>query len=245
VDQTRGSDYVIWGVAALLYVIDAARLLAPREVLLVEAGRRRLSALISSDPFTLGGRVLCFAPLLRPHRGVFVAPWGRPWQPAGELPAVVDGIERLRASLGVGRVLAWAGAALLFVVGPALTLALGPNAAVVFTAILLYPAVAVAIGWLWWRRPRLGVGVGHALLVSVEMAICPPMLLNLVRKITGAHALTVDGGQLAGIMAPDEARPAAMAAILGRTEALLDAAAPDSSEADELQRYLVTLRSAS
>ena len=34
--QTRGSDYVIWCVAVLLYVFDAARLLAPRELLLVE-----------------------------------------------------------------------------------------------------------------------------------------------------------------------------------------------------------------
>jgi hypothetical protein len=242
VDQTRGSDYVIWCVAVLLYVFDAARLLAPRELLLVEAGRRRLSAVLSGDPFTLGGRVLCFAPLLRPDRGVFVAPWGRPWQPASEFRAVVDGIERLRGSLGVARVLAWAAAALLFVVGPALTLALGPNAAVVYTAVLVYPTVALAIGWLWWWRRRLGLGAGHSLLVSVEMAICPPMLLNLVRKITGAHALSVDGGQLASAMAADGTRPAAFAPIVGRTEALLEAVGPDSSEADELQRYLVTLR---
>src|SRR5215471_13080104 len=105
----RGSDYVIWGVAALLYVIDSAHLLAPRELLLVETGRGQLSALISSDPFTLGRRILCFAPLLRPDRGVFLAPWGRPWQPAGELQTVVDGIDSLRASLRVARVLAWLG----------------------------------------------------------------------------------------------------------------------------------------
>src|SRR5207248_7371605 len=34
----------------------------------------RLSAVFSAYPFTLAGRILAFAPLTRPHRGVFVAP---------------------------------------------------------------------------------------------------------------------------------------------------------------------------
>ena len=71
--EPRGSDYVIWLVALALYAWDSAHLLSPRELLLVEAGRQRLSVVFSESPFTIMGRVLSFSPLLFPHRGVFVA----------------------------------------------------------------------------------------------------------------------------------------------------------------------------
>ena len=166
-DETRGSDYAIWCVAALLYACDAARLHSPRELLLVEAAAGRLSAVFSSHPFTLAGRVLAFAPLLRPDRGVFVAAWGDEWRPAPALSAALDAIARLRGSLGLARAAATIGFALLFVAGPALTLLLGPNAAVVYVAAALYPAVAAAVGHVWWRRRRFGLTRAQAALVSV------------------------------------------------------------------------------
>ena len=83
-DQPRSAaDYAIWAVALALYVSDAAKLLSARQLLLVEAGRGRLAAALSETPYTIAGRVLVFAPLLRPDRGVFVALWGRPWLAAG------------------------------------------------------------------------------------------------------------------------------------------------------------------
>lgn len=240
--ETQGADYAIWCVAALLYLFDAARLLAPRELLLIEGGRSRLTAVLSREPFTLAGRVLCFAPLLRPDRGAFVAPWGREWLAAGELQAAIAGIERIRAALGGARGVACAAFLLLFGMGPALTFVVGANAAVVYTAALLYPTVALAIGWLWWRRRRLALTVRHTLFVSVEMAICPALLPNLVRKITATHRLTVDGGQLASATAAAAARPEVLAPFVDRAESLLDGADDDSTESETLQRYLVTLR---
>lgn len=241
-DQTRSSDYAIWCIAALLYVFDAARLLSSRELLLVEAGRGRLAAVLSEHPFTLVGRILAFAPVLRPDRGVFLAPWGQPWAPDAALRAAIETVEGLRASLVVPRVLASVGFGLLFVVGPALTLVLGPNAAVAYTAAVLYPAVFTAIGCLWWHRRRFGLAVAHSAWVSVEILICPAFLPNLVRKITATHPLQIDGAQVVGATASAEVKEEVLSRLASRAEELIEAAALDSDEGDQLRSYLGTLR---
>jgi len=158
-DEARSSDYVIWAVALLLYVWDSASLLAPRDLLLVESGRRRLAVRMSESPFTIAGRVLAFSPLLLPWRGAFVAPWGRPWVDAPALAATLQAVQQGRAALLAVRVLATWAFALLFVGAPLLTLLMGPNTAVLYTAMGLYPTVLVAIGCLWRQRGCLGGGL--------------------------------------------------------------------------------------
>ena len=69
-EHTRLVDHAVWVVALALYAYDAARLLGPHDVLLVEAGRGRLTPMLSDPPFTSWTRVLTFAPLHAPHRGV-------------------------------------------------------------------------------------------------------------------------------------------------------------------------------
>src|SRR2546427_11288690 len=149
-------------VAALLYVSDAAKLLPPRQLLLVEAGRGRFAASFSATPYTVAGRVLSFAPLLLPYRGVFVASWGGAWTDGARLKKVLESVERLRGSLRGARVLGILGFVLLFAVGPALTWWLGTTAAIVYTAAGLYPTVVVAIAYLWWRRRALRLTTGRA-----------------------------------------------------------------------------------
>ncbi len=43
--------------------------------------------------------MLAFGPLYLPHRGVFVATWGRPWMDAAGLQATLGSLARLRAYL--------------------------------------------------------------------------------------------------------------------------------------------------
>jgi hypothetical protein len=241
-DQTRGSDYAIWCVAALLYVFDAAKLLSPRELLLVEARGARLAAIFSGNPFTLAGRVLEFGSLLRPDRGVLLAPWGQPWAPDAALESAIQAVERLRASLLIPRVLASAGFVLLFVAGPALTLLVGPNAAVVYTAAVLYSTAFTAIGCLWWQRQRFGLTITHSAWVSVEILLCPAFLPNLVRKITGSHLLQADGAQILSATASADVKEEVLARLASRAEELMEAASPDSIEEEQLRSYLGTLR---
>ena len=242
--EPRSADFAIWLIALALYVFDAAKLLSPRELLLVEAGRGRLASVFSAHPFTLTGRVLAFAPLVLPHRGAFVAGWGRAWTDDRTLAATLAALAELRATLRPARVLAVWGFALLFVIGPGLTFLLGPDSAVLYVGAVLYPTVFVAIGVLWWRRRALGLTRGHAAMVSVEILVCPAFLPNLVRKITTAHAVEGDGAQIVLAAAGAGVKAEFLARLASRTEELINEAGDDEGGQAQLRAYLTTVQAA-
>ncbi len=243
-EPTRVADYAIWGVALLLYLYDAARLLGPHDMLLVEAGHGRLAPALADNPFASGTRALAFGPLHLPHRGVFVAAWGRPWCDGARLRTTLESVGRLRASLGVVRLLAALAGVLLFVVGPALTMALGPDAAVLYTAAALYPTVVAAIVALWWWRRPLRLTAGRSAVLSLEVLICPAFLPNLVRKLTGHQSLEADGAQVVVATAAAEVRDEFLARLARRTEAMLEEDAADPATQARLRAYLATLEAA-
>jgi hypothetical protein len=217
--------------------------LAPSELLLVEAGGGRLRPLSAESAFGSGGRALVLAPLHLPHRAVFVAAWGRPWLDAAGLAAALGGLAERRACLRPVRVLASIAFALLFVVGPAATLTLGPDAAVLGVAALLYPTALAALVTLWRRRQRLGLGRARALWLGVEMVVCPAFLPNLVHRLSGAQPLEADGAQLLVATADAGVRDEFLERLRARAEDLLDGAADPAAEA-RLRAYLAGLRSA-
>jgi hypothetical protein len=240
-DDTRGADYAIWLVAFALYVLDSARLLAPREMLLIEAGRQRLAAAFSAHPLTLGGRVLAFGPLHLPHRGAFVAPWGRAWSDAPSVRAALKALDRRRRSLFVPRLLAAAAFLLLFAAGPALTLTRGPSAAILSVAALVYPLALAAAAALWCQRRALGLSGLRCALLGIELLVCPAFLPNLVRKITALHPLEVDGARaLLATASPEEAAEL-LARLEARAEELLGESEPGAEQ--PLRAYLAALRS--
>ena len=243
-DQPRAADYTIWAVAALLYVCDAARLLSPRDVLLVEAGHRRFTAAFSGAPYTLAGRVLTFAPLLLPYRGVFVAPWGRAWTDRATLEAMLESLRELSRQLLVPRLLAAWSFALLFVVGPGLTLALGVNAAVAYTGVVLYLTVLAAIACLWWRRRDFRLTAGTMALISAEVLVCPAFLPNLVRKITAPTIVDVDAAQMLLATAAPDVTDEFLARLEVRMEELIGAIGPDAPAEAQLRAYLAAVRGA-
>lgn len=244
--ETRGSDYVIWLVALALYVWDAAKLLSPRELLLIEAGYRRFSTLFSENPFTLTGRILAFCPLLLPHRGVFVAPWGQRWVNQAQLATTLKSLEDLRGSLLVMRVVATWAFVLLFILGPVLTLWLGPAAAVVHTAVAVYWTALTAVVSIWWQRRDLRLTGARAFWLSIDVLICPAFLPNLVRKITATQVLEMDGAQILFATATPEAKQAFVRQLESRTENLLgeETDLADECGSDELRSYVAVVRDA-
>ena len=244
IDPPRLADFAIWLVALALYVGDAARLLTPRQLLLVEAAGGRLASVFSAYPFTLGRRALVFAPLVLPQRGAFVTSWGRPWSAAPALRAALDSVQALRGTLGVARILAGWTFVLLFVVGPMLTLSVGTDPAVLITAALLYPTVLVAIAVVWWRRRAWRLGRGAAALLSVEILVCPAFLPNLVRKITAAHPIEVDGAQVLVATAAADVKDEFLGRLTTRTEELINETADDAAGQAALRAYLDVVRTA-
>jgi len=238
-----GFDYTIWILAFLFYVGDAARLLSPRQLLLVEAAGGHLVPGFSEHTFTTVGRSLVFGPLLMPFRGVFIAAWSTAWRDTAGLQGALAAIETLRRQLGVIRPLVSMVFGLIFVVGPVLTWVLGPGAALLTVAALLYPALGVTAGALWWKRRALSLSTARVTWLSVEMLICPAFMPNLVRKITTAAPIEADGAQILAATAPAEVREEFLARLAVRTEALIDEADDDGSR-DRLRAYLARVRAA-
>lgn len=239
-----GADYAIWIVALALYVGDGARLLSPRQLLLVEARRGRLVPGFAEHTFTTVSRSLVFGPVLMPHRGVFVASWSTPWRDGVGLRATLQSIDELRRSLAVVRPLVSLAFALLFVVGPLLTWLLGPDAAVLSTAAVLYPTIAGTIGALWWKRHDFRLTVARSVWLSLEMLVCPAFLPNLVRKITAAQPVEADGAQILAATAPPDVREEFLARVAVRTEALIEETGDDEIGREQLRAYLATVRAA-
>jgi hypothetical protein len=234
-DETRGAHYTIWLVAFILYVYDSAKLLSPRELLLVEAGHGRLAPGFSDNPFTLAGRVLLFAPLLQPFRSVFVAPWGKPWARHEALKTTLASIEDLRSALRSVRILATGAFLLLFVVGPVSTWLLGPDAAVLYTAAVVYPTTLAAVGCMWWQRRALRLTASRLTVLSAEIVVCPAFLPNLVRKITTLQPVEIDGAQIIAAAADPTVRDELFTRLEARIEDLPD---------DDLEAYRSTIREA-
>lgn len=243
-DGARGADYTIWVVALFLYIIDAARFLVPRHVMLAEAGPGRLRPIFSEDPFTLAGRSLTFTPLLRPDRGAFAAPWGTAWVEAARLTSTTEFIGQLAARLFAVRVFAATAFILLFGVGPGLTFMLGPDVAVLYTAAILYPVVVAAVATVWWQRRGLQLALGRCAWLTLEILVCPAFLPNLVRKITWPHVLPVDAAQIL-VGTGSSVDEDFLARLERRAQDLVEEAGLEEEVArQELQAYLATVRGA-
>jgi hypothetical protein len=241
-DEARASHYTIWAVAFVLYLSDAARLIRWRELLLVENGRGRLRPSFSDNPFTIAGRVLAFPPIVLPHRGAFIVAWGGKWSVDRDVTTALAAIEQLRGALGLVRVAAVAGFALLFIVGPVLTVLGGPGPGVLLTAALLYPTILGTAAALWLKRDALRLTRLQAIGLGLELLVCPAFLPNLVRKITTKHHVDADGAQIVAVTAPTEVRDEFFTRLQGRADELLNEASADDALQQELRSYLVMLR---
>jgi len=242
-DEARVGDVTIWLVAGILYVLDAAKLLSPRDLLLVETGRSGyLAPVFRAYPLTLAGRVLVFGPLLQPYRGVFVAPWGQTWTEPAKIEANLEVLARLRGSLLVARLLATWAFGLLFIVGPALSLVRGPTTAVLYVAAAVYPAGLVALTMLWWQRPSFRMTPIRCAGLGLEVLVCPAFLPNLVRKITTIHRLEADAAQILLKTGAHTLTEDFLGKLEARAEELGEATGPQGQE--QLRVYLATVRGA-
>lgn len=173
-----------------------------------------------------------------------MAPWGRAWSAAATLSAALASIASLRGVMRPARVLAAWSFLLLFVIGPVLTLTLGTDPAVLCVAALLYPTVLMTIAVLWWRRNAWRLSRGAAALLSLEILVCPAFLPNLVRKVTAAHAIEVDGAQLVVAAAAEDVKQEFLGRLASRAEVLINEAADDAEGQAALRSYLAVVRAA-
>jgi hypothetical protein len=74
--------------------------------------------------------------------------------------------------------------------------------------------------------------------------VCPAFLPNLVRKITAAHAIDVDGAQLLVATAAADVRQEFLGRLTSRAEVLINEARDDAETQAALRSYLAVVRAA-
>lgn len=177
--------YFIAG-AWLLYLFDSGAALYADE-LLFATGMGGWHNVAGGGQLLFGRRVLLPNPLLPGARLLRIC-----WSRASSVPAnaetsaaTLEHVETaaFRQALrplqfGVGLLLV-----LIAVALPALFHGYGPGLPLLLLVIAIYALNLAMAAWLWHARVRLGLGKRACLLLTVDLLLCPPFAINLVRKI--------------------------------------------------------------
>jgi hypothetical protein len=182
------SELYLVGGALLFYLLDSVLLLYGDE-LLFAAGRRGWHNVAAGDLLLFGRRVLVPNPLTPAARVLRVC-WSGPWvggataEQSVPLPlerALVPAFVRALRPLQMGV------AALLLLIAvalPAVLYAFGQGLALLMLLASIYALNLGLTAWLWRVRAALGLGARACCFLTVDLLLCPPFGVNLVRKIT-------------------------------------------------------------
>jgi len=175
-------------LAVGLYLLDSALLLYADEGVLAAAGARRWRLGFGSAILLMGRGLYLPAPLA-PHRPLFRLHWSVPRREGAAAPG--DWTDR-RVLLAPLAPLVWGVALGLFVLLPlGLYTRLG-DAALIGALALIYASILAAIVWLVRARVRTGLSRLRLARLAFESLVCPPLALNLVRKLSAEPTVAED-----------------------------------------------------
>lgn len=178
--------------AIALYLYDCVLPLYGNELLIVKGvGRWHIE---EPGPFVLGGRRLALLDPLQPYAPTFRMVIDAPsllvaTEVTGDIQPMIDALLLHRVLCGV--------LAVLVVLGlPIVSLLVGPGIEMLAVFGSAYVVALTSGIFLWTRRQRLGLTSRYSLRLAIDGLLCPPLGVNLVRKLT----LQVDVGNAASLV---------------------------------------------
>lgn len=175
----------------LFYLYDAALLLKSDEGLL-RRGRRGWQATLASKGFELRQRWLLWPPIFLPHQPIYRLRWNATQitLPGDAQPAKLQ--EAHAASFKAFTIPLYLLATLLFIALPVSLLVLHSELTQLICLGLIYLCTA-GISLLTLRHGRQGHSPrGLARSTALQILLCPPFALNVVRKLSQAHTTQTD-----------------------------------------------------
>jgi len=171
------AELYLVGGALLFYLLDSVLLLYGDELLFAE-GIRGWYNVASADLLLFGRRVLVPNPLT-PGAPLLRACWSGASAPMQRTsaPAFLRALYPLRS--GVVALLL-----LIAVALPAILYAFGQGPPLLLLLASIYALNLFMTAWLWRARAALGLGARACVFLTVDLLLCPPFAINLVRKIT-------------------------------------------------------------
>lgn len=175
----------------LFYLYDAALLLKPEEGLL-RRSRHRWLGLLASRGFELRQQWLLWPPIFAPHQPIYRLRWNAAQI---RLPGDADPAKALAghaSSFKAFTLPLYLLAALLFIALPLSLLLLHSELAQLICLGLIYLCTA-SLGLLALRHARQGhSSQAVARSIALQILLCPPFALNVVRKLSLAHEVQTD-----------------------------------------------------
>ncbi len=250
----------LMALALAFYLWDSARLLHVNEAAL-QAGRAgRWRALFGARQVRLRGKELLLPNPLTPHRPLYLLSWtlpaaapagpaaqataapttGASAAPAAPAPAAkamtgtVAWEQDAARYRGLQPFILLSGLSLFGLLPLSLFARLGDVAALASLG-LMYLGIAGASVWLLRHRRALDLPPGRWRALLLEGLLCPPLALNLLRKLALAHSPQEDFTQAVRRLLPEPAQSQALAQCALRVDEELEGEDGDSPRAQALQ----------
>lgn len=232
-------EALLIAVALALYLLDATLLLQPGEYALVQRARAGWAAHFGAMHWRLGGREPWLPNPLLPTREIYRGTWRiEDALPATEPPGAPSLQPRLPWA---PRLCACAMLVLIFAVLPA-SLFMQHNPLVVGMVALAIYLLSLCAAWCVWRcRKAMGLSTRSAWETAIECIVCPPLAINLVRKLCLRSTLRPALSAVApGLDA--EAQQALRMALLPRLQEQIEIEPPGTERSRRLQGALHALK---
>ncbi len=219
--------YLVVG-ALLFYLLDSVLLLYGDE-LLFATGPRGWHNVAAGDLLLFGRRVLVPNPLT-PGARLLRACWSGASAPMerASAPAFLRALYPLQ----------WGVVALLLLIAvalPTVLYAFGQGLPLLLLLASIYALNLCMTAWLWRVRTALGLGARACIFLTVDLLLCPPFAINLVRKITLQQKQAGDPLSFATAHFGASQFAALCVLLAGRVRAELAAAEPGGAHYQQLQ----------
>lgn len=208
------TEALLMATAVALYLYDSAMLLYANEAVLMPAARQTWRAGFGSDKTTFRGKELLLPNPLLPARPVFRLAWDfeRSVEAAGgDWTAARGVLARLAPPV-------WSLAVVMFAVLPLALFGRFGDLAVLAGFLLVYLNLLWLIASLWRGRVALGLSNRACMLVALDLLVCPPFAVNLIRRLALRFKVEEDFIHAAQRLLGREDWEAARAQVLSRLD---------------------------
>jgi hypothetical protein len=166
-------------VVVFFYVYDASLLLFANEGIVI-CHRRHWTATTNRNGLSLRGKNLFIPNLLFPHQPIYRLAW---YSEKIEQTSTVDWVAEKSLYLWFAFP-AYGMAITLFIIAPTIYHLFRSNEALLWCLGLIYYLSIVAGVGLFLHKGQLGLSSKKALSLFVECLFCPPLTINIVRKLS-------------------------------------------------------------
>ena len=181
--MSLSAELQLFMLAVGLYVFDSMLLLFPNEGILTSVGKARWHVAFGSDNTRVRGKEILFPNLFLLHRPIFKLSWNCEGVARQDPPNAFDWAAQRDRFKGLMIPVYGIGFA-QFLVFPYVIFFFLTDLSIVLSLAYLYGSIFVALFLVYRKREDFHLSKRKFLSLSFECVVCPPVAVNLIRKIS-------------------------------------------------------------